>query len=543
MPSLRGPAANRPGSYPECFLIAEGALYKILRMFRGDSDQTEPPLLPFPFRHKVSGSDQLLGMCVRAFLAMMLLSGCAAAPNVRDQLRVELARPGFFPEQSTNVTGRIVFAQACRRWAERDPATMQQVANAVSAGVEATEARSWVWPRADVEFHEVTALEEDGAGHNSSDDYDLRSDPSGGLVLHYDFQKMLFRSDAAAVAEASRAICLQNARLAIDAAIGRFEDLVLEWRQLEEAMPLQDQRMADFHRLMKAVHSLDQLGALPAGSLAEWNHREQVAARERSETARRLAGVRQELQTGLGLADSGKPNLGHVAFLLDVPPLPHPAPGGGLVQQWLPAVWRDDPACRVAELELFQADMAVVAAKRERLPRLTGSIGLGDLETWVDGERIRTHATAGVGITMPLFDAGTISRNIKKAELQRNLARRNARNLSWSLVHDVHTALVTLQIAQSEADHRQTDCTEVRRLAAEAERSAALGQGDPLLPYTLRIYRVEAELGALAAKFNLAKAWRAYQASLGKEPVPGLSSNILSGLVRDLDTNRNLARK
>ena len=94
--------------------------------------------------------------------------------------------------------------------------------------------------------------------------------------------------------------------------------------------------------------------------------------------------------------------------------------------------------------------------------------------------------------------------------------------------------LTALRTAQMEAEHRQTEGDEVRRLADGAKQAAALGQGDPLLPFTLRIYQVEAELGELEAKVKLAKAARDYQVALGEQPVPGLSQAILDGLVRDL---------
>jgi outer membrane protein TolC len=465
---------------------------------------------------------------VSALLAVIFFigAGCTAAPKVQAELRLELSNPNFFIEPTTNRTGQITFTEASRRWISHDQETLQQVAAALAGGLDATEARSWIWPRADIEFQETAAGEKD---KNT-----FYSEPSGGLVLHYDFKKMFFYSDAAAMASAGRDICLQKARLAIDSAMGRFEDLVLEWRQLQDSLPLQEQRLAEFRRLMSAVHSLDQLGALPTGSFAEWNNREQVARRQYSETRRRLAGVRQVLQTGLGLTGQTDLDLGNVDFLLAAPALPAKPPGEAEVQAWLPALWQAHPACRVAERELFQAAMSVIDAKRERLPRLTGSIGLGDMRTWVGQNSLKATATAEVGVTLPLFDAGSISRGIEKAALHRDLAQRNVRNLTWSLVREVQNSLTALRTAQMEAEHRQTEGDEVRRLADGAKQAAALGQGDPLLPFTLRIYQVEAELGELEAKVKLAKAARDYQVALGEQPVPGLSQAILDGLVRDL---------
>jgi hypothetical protein len=446
---------------------------------------------------------------------------------VHEQLQVEFSAPDSFIEQATNVNGRLVFTEACRRWAERDPETMRLVTQALSAGTDALEAESWVWPRADVEFSLVTAVQRDNGA--------VSSEPSGGIIFRYDFKKLLFHADAAAVSTAERDICLQRARLAIDAAIVRFENLVIDWCELQKAAGLEERRHAELVRLMQAVHSLDELGVLTAGSFDEWKHREQVALREQSETARQLAGVRQSLQTELGLVAEAEPDLGNVEALLTVPVIPEGLPGGPDIQRWLPGVWQSHPATRVAELELFAAEMQEIAAKRERLPHLTGAIGLGDLDTWVGANSVAAEGNAEVGVTMPLFDAGTIGRGIQQAGLRRNLARRNVQTLARSLTRDVQASLAALRAAQDQAEHHQAECEEVRRLAEVARRGSAFGQGDPLLPFALRVYQVEAERGALEANMKLAKAWLAYQEALGEQPVPHLSADILDGLVRDLE--------
>ena len=488
-------------------------------------------------RGKERTSCQLLPMFVGIALAFLSSAGggCSSASKMHEQLRVEVAGPDSFIDRATNVTGRITFAEAGRHCAEHDAETMRQVTQALSETTDIAEAKSWVWPRADIEFHETVA--------NDRNDSSVNSAPSGGLVLRYDFKKFLFHSDAAAVSAARRDLSLQKARLAIDSALGRFEDLVIEWRQLQEAAPLEDQRAAEFRRLMEAVHSLDELGMLPAGGFAEWKHREQVALREQSEVSRRRKSVLESLQTELGLTAGAEPDLGSLDFLLKVPPLPERPAGEGEVRQWLPGVWQSHAACRIAENELFQAEMAVIGAKRERLPRLTGSIGLGNIDTWVGTQNVEANAVAEIGISMPIFDAGTISRGVQKSVLSRDLARRNVRIQAQSLAREVQSASGALRAANVELEHRRAECEEVRRLADTAGRSAGIGQGDPLLPFTLRVYRLEAELGALEANMKLAKAWRAYRVAVGEPPVPGLSSSILDGLVRDFGKNKYAGRQ
>ena len=491
--------------------------------------------------HLVRGKERTVYQFFPIYVGLVLAilssagGGCSSASKVREQLRVEVAGPESFIEPATNLTGRITFAAASRRCAEHDAETMRQVTQALSETTDIAEAKSWIWPRADIEFGAIVASDRNNGSVHSA--------PSGGLVLRYDFKKFLFHGDAAAVSAARRDLSFQKARLAIESALGRFEDLVIEWHQLQAALLLEDQRVAEFRRLMEAVHSLDELGVLPAGSFAEWKHREQVALREQSEVARRKKSVLESLRMELGLVADAEPDLGSLDFLLKILPLPERSAGEGEVQQWLPGVWQSHAASRIAEIELFQAEMGVIGAKRERFPRLTGSIGLGDIDTRVGSDIVEANALAEIGISMPIFDAGTISRGVEKSVLNRDLARRNVGIQARSLAREVHNTSGALRAAHLEVEHRQAECEEVRRLADTAGRSAGIGQGDPLLPFALRVYRLEAELGALEADMKLAKAWRAYRVAVGEQPVPGLSSSILDGLVRDSGKYNYAGRK
>jgi outer membrane protein TolC len=467
----------------------------------------------------------LLSRRVIVLVVAVACVGCAAHPQVNQRLHAEFTRQDFLPNRTGGLSGQITMAEMGQRWVERDSETVRQVTKVFSAGLDVAEARSWIWPRVDVEFRSSTA--------KVRNTHSFRTDMSGGLVLHYDFKKLMFYSDAAAVAAAGRDVSLQRALLAIDSSLSRLENQIIEWHQLREAVSIEEERSAQFSRLMEMVHSLDQLGTLPLGSFAEWKHREQVARWQHDEAVRRLEYVQRSLQTQLGLAEGAELNFGHLDFLLHVPPLSEKTPGEGEPREWLSEVWQSHPACRISELELFQAEMGVIAAKRERWPRLTGSIGLGEMNTRVGNDIVEANGTAEIGVSMPIFDAGSISRDVKKAELNRDLARGNLRILAWSLVRDAQNTLATLHAAQSEVEHRRMEYEETGRLAEDAEHRALSGLGDPLLPFTLRIYQTEAKLGLSEAKMKLAKAWLAYRVAVGEETVSGLSTTLLEGLMRD----------
>jgi outer membrane protein TolC len=235
------------------------------------------------------------------------------------------------------------------------------------------------------------------------------------------------------------------------------------------------------------------------------------------------------------LASGAELDFGDLGFLHNAYPLSSLPPGEGELRLWLPEVWQAHPACRVVELELFQTEMQILQAKRERIPRLTGAIGLGDIDTWVGGDFVEAAATAELGIRLPIFDAGTITRGIQKAALRRELARREVGILAGRLSRQVQSSLLSLRNSLEETANRQSECAELSKLSETAKLSANLGHGDPLLPFTLQVYKLEAELSIAEAKTRVAKSSRAYRVGLGQEPIPGLSNRILQTLVCDLE--------
>ena len=146
---------------------------------------------------------------------------------------------------------------------------------------------------------------------------------------------------------------------------------------------------------------------------------------------------------------------------------------------------------------------------------------------------------SSLGISVPLFDAGTISRHIKKAGLDRDLARRNLSIQVSSLAGEIQTAAAHLRAVQAQAEGWRTETEELHRLADLADRGAALGQGDPLLPHMLRVYQAEAEPRSPGGRHG----HREGLAGLSDGPGPGGGARLVGGNSSGADPRHGAAEK
>jgi len=211
----------------------------------------------------------------------------------------------------------------------------------------------------------------------------------------------------------------------------------------------------------------------------EISRADRAAGTQRGDPA--LESARESLQTELGLASGAEPNLGSMDFLFHVPSLPAPAPAkerrsfgcpdsGNPIR---PAVSQNWSCSKRRWSDSGQARAATASDGVNRFGRHGHLVG---------GDRVEARGTAEVGVSMPLFDAGTISRGIEKMSLRRDLAQRNVRILARSLTWEVQSTLATLGTARSEAEQRRAECEEVRDWPTwRARRGAGTGRSAPAL--------------------------------------------------------------
>ena len=461
----------------------------------------------------------------RAILSMLavwgltLIWGCAQSPALRQRVDFFINSQWGASAPSAVQSDRLSFKEAFQLAVQHDEQILQTLSQADAAVLDTEQAESQLWPRFDIQGSGQIPI----GGDTDSDDSHLR----GGLFMRYDFHKALFRSDAASAARATQRRQLDHANgLMLDLAYKLFDQLA-RIGQLEQEVRLR-QAMADKARqgAQTAQKMCDfQMAAPPLAwqwQSAAQTHRQQLnQARAELVKARRSLGFLLGLNEGQAVAITDYQD---IAISLDQPltvSLDDP--------RILQSVWQRRFDTRMAEIDLFLAEMGILEAKRKRVPSLSGSIGVGSFDVQEDEDE-EAPAAVELSVSMPLFDWGDIRRAVQKAERHREWAQQHIRLLIRRLQHDLQENVGNLQDSQEAWQQASSTWQAMRNQGQTNQRLLELKQIQPLDALNFELETDAAEIAVHQRQVELLHSRAALKKTLGLALVESLPPDAASAL-------------
>lgn len=323
--------------------------------------------------------------------------------------------------------------------------------------IDVEQANSLLWPRFEIQAFGQIPIDSD----SESNDRHVR----GGLYMRYDFKKALFRSDAVSAARMTELRQLEKAnRLMYELSFTLFDKLI-ENEQLREEVRLRSAMVGHVQEGVLATRRLFDLRMVEQPTVWRWQSMAQSHERLLGQAKAALDRAQRSLTFMLGgtmTKEQGITDLKKVKAVLEEPlPLPLNDP-----IHVIRDAWARRPVCRIAEMNLFLAEMAVIQAKRQRVPRISGSLGVGSISVLADrGEE--TPAAVELAVSMPLFDWGDISRDVSKAEHRKAWAERKIKSLIRRLQHDIQDSKMELRYTLALTAQAEKSLQDMR-LQAEA---------------------------------------------------------------------------
>ena len=452
------------------------------------------------------------------FVLAACLSGCVSAPQIRESVKVSIQ------QTLTNAWHRpisgpaISFVDACARRACLDQEIIRSMIDEDGKVIDIEQASSWIWPRLMVEMGGQLPL-----GHNTDADVIGR----GGLSLRYDFQRALFRDDAVATAKAHQQRSVEQTRLLVGVLIFDLFNDLNEIDFFRQEVELQSQRLEAARAGLTVVNYMERWDETVTETRAEWVEKVSSISWELDRAKRDLALISRRLCHSLGAEDDISITVTNAAMMLALAD-----EGSNHTAEHcrrLEDVWVQHPAAHMAELDLFLAEMSVLDAKRERIPRVNGSVGAGRLSTWrEDGET--ASVIFGLEVLTPLIDFGDIRRSVERASQRRSLVLEETRGLVRRLAADLDEMHARRQeskaiLARSRAEHQA-----IKREAGAIFRLTQLGALSPLESIRHAISQCNAEVRERRAVLSWRKAWAADNRCLGNDIFPGFADQVLQAI-------------
>jgi len=427
------------------------------------------------------------------------------ANELNERLRAEAAA-------TAAPSAPLTFEQACLKMALANDALLASLANVRELEIDVAQSRSMIWPRAELRaFGEFAKADE------------FHSDFLGGVYLQFNLSHVLFLSDELAVARARKARAVEELRLRLRQVSQSLQSQLIEIRELEGEVAARERMELAARRALSLVDEAARAGRVRLGEL--WRLRVEAASQAAllAEARRKRDARRRDLALRLGSATTsdGWPITDPETVLRPLAPS-EPVPDLG-------QLWTRRLDAHMAETDLFLARMARVAARRERLPRPIVNFGLGNIP--LTSRREEATWVVRLGLEMPLIDFGDVSRRIKKAEVNVDLARRRATNVIIRMSREAQQTASDRRAAEEHVNEVSALLQEMRQAAAAGPILIEQYRADPIEVLTQEIRLGETEIRALEAEGALWKAAAAERLALGEPLLPELDERLLEALL------------
>jgi outer membrane protein TolC len=183
------------------------------------------------------------------------------------------------------------------------------------------------------------------------------------------------------------------------------------------------------------------------------------------------------------------------------------------------AAWDRLPEVRIAEIDLFLAELGVSIAKLGRLPKASADLELGSLDT--QGSDSNAPVLVNLDLSAPLLDWGDIRRRTTSRTIDREMMRQKIVALARDLRDRLRAADFDCRNARARTHDAMTRLALVRRRASLGDRLRAAGKRDFLDRFTdgLALAAVECEWRRRAIALGTAERMRRYEAGTFPDPL------------------------
>jgi outer membrane protein TolC len=419
--------------------------------------------------------------------------------------QLPLAPPVNRPATTPEATGPAVFTfkEACKRAANYDEDVARALADAAQLQLDVDQARSMKWPRVDVRTYFQLPL----GGENLEDIQHF----NGGVFFRYDFEKMFFIGDEVAAARAKLTGKQENLWLTLD---NLSQSLFLELAD-RESLRNEVNRRRDMENqtsdAMTRVRLLEKNGLIKPQRVLEYQYQYETSSRLYQDALRRLAEANRALGRRLQVNENQDVVITDLPALLSsmdaVVPVSNPD------SQFLRDVWDARHDTKAAEADLFLKEMAVLDEKRRRIPSLNASVGIGSIS--LTSTFSQAPVVVQLGASMPLLDFGDIKREISKATVERDLARRNIDLLLMKTQHGVLDSSAALSEAITARDTAEQQWKLISQQSDASQKLYSEGLVDPIDLLNLKVRSLEAEIELTRTRMSVSKAAAEYTLALG----------------------------
>jgi len=439
-----------------------------------------------------------------------------ASQTIQQRLAPPIPRPRSSAQ--TGASSDFTFTDVCARAAKFDKDLSSALADAAQSQVDFDQARSELWPRANVRTYFQIPL----GGGNLGDVHTF----NGGVFLSYDFAALLFHADATDTARATVESKREKIRLMLQQLTHDMFLLLANRESLKTEVALRSVLKSQAWDALQTANVLARTGQIKPERVYEFQNQYGNYVRLYEQAARQLADTNRTLGDRLfvdgaeNIAVTDFPEL--LASIDGVVPVTEPG------EDFFSGLWAKRHDTKLLEADLYLKEMAVIDKRRQRIPTLSATLGAGSNS--LTSNLTQAPFVIQLGVSMPLIDFGDISREITKAKIDRDLVKQNITRQFLQIYRDVNDASASL----SESIHARKEADEYSDLAAQQQESyqqlVTAGLAEPLDLFGSQERAYEAKIVVTRARIEVTKAAAEYAWASQLDVASRLDKSVLARL-------------
>ena len=383
--------------------------------------------------------------------------------------------------------------------------------------IDVQQAESQIWPRVSLDFRTEIPLDKDHIDESKWN--------GGGLFFKYDLMKALLYKDNVYIMSVKQMQMKEKK-------IATLTRLYFEMLQLCYNL--------EFHRRMAALLEKEQttirraFDRLPAHKPYDnrqqelsdyWTTKDQELNLKIMENRLRLEFSLDTLRQFIG--QFGTEELIITDLDKYLPVIQNERSCFAEYRSFIEEAWNKRSEVSVAEKDLYLAEMAIIAAKYDRLPGLKASLGLGNIP--LTNQDVNSDILLEFGISMPLIDMGDIKRKVQKAINHRDLTKLKLTALARRIRTELRSVTLEIDIARQRYLKSRSSLEEAERQEQLIQKLIAVHRAEPM-----SLYKKQLETTAALSAYE--KSLFDYQTKLIKlEETKGDGKVALMSL--HIDTN------
>jgi len=312
----------------------------------------------------------------------------------------------------------------------------------------------------------------------------------GGISLHYDLVEVLFSGEAIAGAEARITRSEQEAFSIVRNLGEALYRLVIGWKFHQEELALRSEALDLYRKRYDQTRTLVSYGKAGPESLRQCQVDLQTADMMNQAAREAVDADVRQIKKLLGLSPSQD------IAAIELPELESEVSGKysslDEVVAELKEAWSVLPEVRIAELDLFLAELRIAEAGRGRLPSVAAGTRFGATPLAIDNDT--APVVLGLDITYPLLDWGDTTRRQTVAEIARDAQKiqmvQTARDFAWNMLE----SYLSVQQAHSRWKEAEKNSAQLSKVLSSEETLLKFGKIGLSDYYSLRLTRINAAI-------------------------------------------------